>query len=99
MPEHRHAQVMNVRRSREWPPPSGAWSGRVRQDDKTVVVAVERTVKHPRYRKYLTRVRTFKAHDEENTCKVNDFVVIEESRPLSRTKRWVVVERLNAAGN
>jgi small subunit ribosomal protein S17 len=75
--------------------------GRVVSDkmDKTVVVAVERTVKHPRYRKYLTRVRTFKAHDEENTCKVNDFVVIEESRPLSRTKRWVVVERLNAAGN
>lgn len=75
--------------------------GRVVSDkmDKTVVVAVERTVKHPRYRKYLTRVRTFKAHDEENTCKVNDFVVIEESRPLSRTKRWVVVERLTAAGN
>lgn len=74
--------------------------GRVVSDkmDKTVVVAVERTVKHPRYRKYLTRVRTFKAHDEENTYKVNDFVLIEETRPLSRTKRWVVVERLTAAG-
>jgi small subunit ribosomal protein S17 len=75
--------------------------GRVVSDkmDKTVVVAVERTVKHPRYRKYVTRVRTFKAHDENNACKVDDLVVIEESRPLSRTKRWTVVERIATGAN
>ena len=68
--------------------------------DKTVVVEVERTVKHPRYHKYIKQVRSFKAHDEENACQVNDQVLIEESRPLSRTKRWKVIERLNvtAAG-
>lgn len=59
--------------------------------DKTVVVSVERFVKHPRVHKYVKRVRTFKAHDEGNACKVDDFVVIEECRPLSRTKRWRVV--------
>ena len=73
--------------------------GRVISDkmDKTVVVEVERTVKHPRYHKYIKHVRSFKAHDEENACKVNDLVLIEESRPLSRTKRWRVIERLNQA--
>jgi len=64
--------------------------------DKTVVVAVERTVKHPRYRKYVTRFRTFQAHDEQNACNVDDVVVIEECRPLSRHKRWTVVERVTA---
>ena len=73
--------------------------GRVISDkmDKTVVVQVERTVKHPRYHKYIKHVRSFKAHDEDNSCKVNDLVIIEESRPLSRTKRWRVVERVNPA--
>ncbi len=73
--------------------------GRVISDkmDKTVVVEVERTVKHPRYHKYIKQVRSFKAHDEDNSCKVNDLVLIEESRPLSRTKRWRVVERFNQA--
>jgi len=73
--------------------------GRVISDkmDKTVVVEVERTVKHPRYHKYIKQVRSFKAHDEDNSCKVNDLVLIEESRPLSRTKRWRVIERLNQA--
>ena len=67
--------------------------GRVVSDkmDKTVVVSVERFVKHPRVHKYVKRVRTFKAHDETNACKVDDFVIIEECRPLSRTKRWRVV--------
>lgn len=67
--------------------------------DKTVVVAVERTVKHPKYRKYIKQIKTFKAHDEANACGVDDVVVIEESRPLSRTKRWMVVERIPAAGS
>lgn len=65
--------------------------------DKTVVVEVERTVKHPRYHKYIKQVRSFKAHDEDNSCQMNDLVVIEESRPLSRTKRWRVIERVQTA--
>lgn len=64
--------------------------------DKTVVVSVERFVKHPRVHKYVKRVRTFKAHDEENACNVDDVVVLEETRPLSRTKRWRVIERVPA---
>lgn len=72
--------------------------GRVVSDkmDKTVVVEVQRRVLHPKYRKYVNRRKTYKAHDEENTYKVDDIVVIKESRPLSRTKRWVVVEQRNA---
>ncbi|MDP2315862.1 MAG: 30S ribosomal protein S17 [Pseudomonadota bacterium] len=64
--------------------------------DKTIVVAVERTVKHKKYRKYITRTRTFQAHDEQNTCAVDDVVIIEECRPLSRHKRWTLVERIPA---
>lgn len=64
--------------------------------DKTIVVAVERTVKHKKYRKYITRVRTFQAHDEQNSCGVDDVVIIEECRPLSRHKRWTLVERIPA---
>lgn len=64
--------------------------------DKTVVVAVERTVKHVKYRKYITRMRTFHAHDELNACGVDDVVLIQECRPLSRNKRWTVVERITA---
>ena len=64
--------------------------------DKTVVVAVERTVKHSKYRKYITRTRTFQAHDEANACQIDDLVLIRECRPLSRMKRWMVVERLSA---
>lgn len=73
--------------------------GRVVSDkmDKTVVVSVERTYKHAKYRKYVTAQQTYKAHDEENACKVDDVVIIEESRPLSRTKRWTVVERVGGA--
>lgn len=61
--------------------------------DKTITVRVERRVKHPRYHKYVTRRKTYKAHDETNSCKVDDQVVIEESRPLSKNKRWVLVEK------
>ncbi|RMF60765.1 MAG: 30S ribosomal protein S17 [Calditrichaeota bacterium] len=60
--------------------------------DKTVVVAVERLVKHPFYKKYIKRTSKFKAHDEENQCTVGDKVKIMETRPLSKTKRWRVVE-------
>ena len=58
--------------------------------DKTVVVAVERLVQHPKYKKYLKRRDKVKAHDEQNRCGVGDRVVIAETRPLSRDKRWTV---------
>jgi len=56
--------------------------------DKTIVVLVERLVKHRLYKKYIRRRSKFAAHDEQNTCQVGDTVLITESRPLSRTKRW-----------
>ena len=70
-------------------------TGRVVSDkmDKTVTVEVTRRIKHAKYHKYVTRRKNFKAHDEDNACKTDDTVVIQESRPLSKTKRWVVIER------
>ncbi|MBI4746080.1 MAG: 30S ribosomal protein S17 [Deltaproteobacteria bacterium] len=58
--------------------------------DKTVVVKVDRTVKHHIYLKTIKKSAKYKAHDEGNTCHIGDMVVIEESRPLSRDKRWKV---------
>jgi small subunit ribosomal protein S17 len=58
--------------------------------DKTVIVAVERLVKHPMYQKYIRRQTKFAAHDESNVCGIGDKVEITESRPLSRSKRWRV---------
>ncbi len=60
--------------------------------DKTVTVAVTRQYKHPLYKKIIKRVSKFKAHDEDNGCKAGDTVRIIETRPLSKTKRWVVIE-------
>ena len=60
--------------------------------DKTVVVQVERLVKHPKYKKYIKQRTRFKAHDERNACSVGDEVRIVETRPLSRDKRWAVLE-------
>lgn len=65
--------------------------------DKTVVVMVERLVKHPLYKKYIRRRRKFMAHDEENACRAGDKVLIEETRPLSRHKRWRVRQILERA--
>lgn len=62
--------------------------------DKTVVVRVERRVRHPLYGKVLRLGKKYKAHDEENICRVGDVVRIAECRPLSREKRWVVEEIL-----
>jgi small subunit ribosomal protein S17 len=59
---------------------------------KTVVVTVERQVKHPFYKRVIRRSKNFLAHDEKNQCQVGDTVRIEETRPLSRRKRWRVVE-------
>jgi small subunit ribosomal protein S17 len=65
--------------------------------DKTVVVMVERLVHHTKYLKFIRRQNKFAAHDAHNACQVGDRVLIEESRPLSKTKRWVVVRTLEKA--
>lgn len=72
------------------------WVGRVISNkmNKTVVVAVERSVIHPMYRKILRRVTKLKAHDEQNTCRIGDRVRMIETRPISKDKHWRVVEVL-----
>lgn len=60
--------------------------------DKTVVVAVERLVRHPEYKKTVKKITKFKAHDEDNKCKVGDKISIIETRPVSKEKRWSVME-------
>ena len=69
-------------------------TGRVVSDkmDKTVVVAVENRVPHPKYQKIVVRTKKYKAHDDSNECKAGDIVRIRETRPLSRTKCWVVAD-------
>jgi small subunit ribosomal protein S17 len=62
---------------------------------KTVIVAIENRAPHPKYGKIVVKTRRYKAHDEENKCKVGDRVRIQETRPLSKTKRWQVTEILN----
>lgn len=62
--------------------------------DKTVVVAVENRAPHPKYRKIVVQTKRYKVHDEENRCQVGDRVRIRETRPLSRTKRWTIVDVL-----
>lgn len=65
--------------------------------EKTVVVAVENRSAHPKYGKIVVQTKRYKAHDEENKCKVGDRVRIQETRPLSRTKRWAVVDIFTTA--
>jgi small subunit ribosomal protein S17 len=60
--------------------------------DKTVTVAVERKVKHPIYGKFVKKTTKFHAHDEKNECSIGDTVKIMETRPMSKTKRWRMVE-------
>lgn len=67
--------------------------------DKTIVVRVERRVKHPLYGKIMTRSNKLHAHDPENQCKEGDAVIIQESRPFSKTKNWLLVERLLSKSN
>ncbi|HAX78179.1 MAG TPA: 30S ribosomal protein S17 [Cyanobacteria bacterium UBA11372] len=67
--------------------------------NKTVVVAVENRAPHPKYGKIMVKTKRYKAHDEENKCKEGDRVRIQETRPLSKTKRWVVAEILTSTGN
>ncbi|WP_123054720.1 30S ribosomal protein S17 [Clostridium sp. JN-1] len=73
--------------------------GRVVSDkmDKTIVVAVETKVRHPLYGKTINRTTKFKTHDEKNEAKLNDRVLIMETRPLSKDKRWRLVEIVEKA--
>lgn len=74
-------------------------SGRVVSDkmDKTITVLIERRVAHPLYGKIVTRSSKIKAHDEENSCHVGDLVTIAETRPLSKTKSWALVNIVERA--
>lgn len=65
--------------------------------DKTIVVAIEDSVKHPLYKKIIKRTVKFKAHDENNECAIGDRVRIMETRPLSKDKRWRLVEIVEKA--
>ena len=65
--------------------------------DKTIVVAIEDSVRHPLYKKIIKRTVKFKAHDEKNECGIGDRVMIMETRPLSKDKRWRLVEILEKA--
>ncbi len=64
---------------------------------KTITVAVERKVKHPMYGKFVKKTTKFHAHDEKNECTIGDIVKIMETRPLSKTKRWRLVEVIEKA--
>lgn len=69
-------------------------SGRVVSDkmDKTITVLIERRVKHPVYGKIVSRSTKIKAHDESNQCRIGDLVAIQETRPISKSKAWALVE-------
>ena len=90
MTNPQQAEARNARKTR---------TGLVVSDkmEKTVVVAIERRVPHPVYGKMVTRTKRLKAHDEENSAKVGDTVRIVETRPLSKDKRWRLVEIVNRA--
>lgn len=74
-------------------------TGKVVSDkmDKTVVVAVETLVRHPLYQRIIRRTKKFKAHDEQNSCRIGDKVKMMETRPLSKEKRWRIIEILERA--
>ena len=84
------AEVRNLRKTR---------TGLVTSDkmDKTITVAVERKVKHPIYGKFVKKTTKFHAHDEKGECGIGDVVKIIETRPLSKTKRWRLVEIIQKA--
>jgi small subunit ribosomal protein S17 len=71
-------------------------TGKVVSDkmDKTVVVAVETLVRHPLYQRIIRRTKKFKAHDDNNSCRIGDKVKMMETRPLSKEKRWRIIEIL-----
>ena len=86
----RKVEERNLRKTR---------TGKVVSDkmDKTIVVAVEDHVKHPLYKKIVKRTYKLKAHDEQNECKIGDTVKVMETRPLSKDKRWRLVEIMEKA--
>ncbi len=65
--------------------------------DKTVVVAITRLFQHPVYKKVVKKVSKFKAHDAENACNIGDTVIITETKPISKDKRWLVLEKVAAS--
>src|SRR6476660_413909 len=75
--------------------PKRVLTGRVTSDkmDKTITVLVERRVMHPLYKKFIRRSKKYAAHDEANLCKEGDAVRIEECRPISKRKTWLLIER------
>ena len=75
--------------------PKRVLTGRVTSDkmDKTITVLVNRRVMHPLYKKFIRRSKKYAAHDEANLCKIGDMVRIEECRPISKRKTWLVIER------
>jgi small subunit ribosomal protein S17 len=79
--------------------PKRVLTGRVTSDktDKTITVLVERRVMHPLYKKFIRRSKKYAVHDDANLCKEGDVVQIEECRPISKSKSWVVIERNGAA--
>lgn len=78
--------------------PKKTYIGKVVSDkmNKTVVVAVTRLFQHPKYKKTVKKVKKFKAHDDNNRCRVGDIVRIIETRPLSKEKRWLVLDILGS---
>ena len=81
--------------------PRRVLQGRVVSDknDKTITVLVERQIMHPVYKKFIKRSKKFRAHDENNTCREGDFVSIIECAPISRHKRWTLLEQDADDGN
>lgn len=69
-------------------------SGTVVSDkmDKTIVVAIENKITHKKYGKVISKTKRYKVHDENNECNIGDYVIISETRPLSKTKRWTLKE-------
>ncbi len=67
------------------------------KQDKTITVAVERRTQHPKYKRVVKKTKKYKAHDEENVCNEGDIVKIMETRPLSKTKRWRLIEVIEEA--
>ncbi len=83
----------------EQQPTNRTLQGRVISDrmDKSITVQVERRVKHPLYGKYIRRSTKVHAHDENNECRIGDTVVVEQCRPLSKTKKWRLVKVVERA--
>jgi len=67
--------------------------------DKTAVVSIESRIKHKKYGKIFTRTKNYKVHDPENSCRLGDVIRIQETRPLSKTKRWVSIGLISSSNS